>query len=154
MISRGFWHVLIKFISWVSEISACWTSRAWCCPCQTSGDFFAFYLIFGLILRFLHTSDSNFFLVHDARKADFAPYMCLAYRCPGRRRTTVGKEIRLLFLESPQFFKTAKERTKWINWFPVSSTVLCTDPSRKFANCTFKRCCELEHLKFRSQSLN
>ncbi len=102
----------------------------------------------------MHTSDSNFFLVHDARKADFAPYMCLAYRCPGRRRTTVGKEIRLLFLESPQFFKTAKERTKWINWFPVSSTVLCTDPSRKFANCTFKRCCELEHLKFRSQSLN
>ena len=41
-------------------ISACWTSRALCWPCQTSGDFFAFHLIFGLILRFFYTSDSNF----------------------------------------------------------------------------------------------
>ncbi len=30
-------------------------------PCQTSGNFFAFYLIFGLILRFFCTLDSNFY---------------------------------------------------------------------------------------------
>lgn len=42
-------------------ISACWTSRAWCHPCQTSGHFFAFSLVFGLILRFFYTSDSNFY---------------------------------------------------------------------------------------------
>ena len=43
-----------------TEISACWTSRTWCCPCQTSGNPFSFHLIFGLILRFFCTSDSNF----------------------------------------------------------------------------------------------
>ena len=87
--------------------SACWTSRTWCWPCQASGNFFAFHLIFGLILRFFRTSDSNFILMHDARKVGFAPYVCLAYCCPGRRRTTVGKETWLLFLESPQFLKQA-----------------------------------------------
>ena len=86
----------------VGKISACWTSIAWCWPCQTSGDFFAFHLIFGLILRFFRISDSNFILVYDARKTSFAPYMCLAYRCPGRRRTTVRKETWLLFPSSPQ----------------------------------------------------
>ena len=41
-------------------LSACWTSRGWCHPCQTPSDFFAFRLIFGLILRFFCTPDSNF----------------------------------------------------------------------------------------------
>lgn len=51
----------VEIISWVSEISACWTLRAWCWPRQISGDFFAFRLIFGLILQFFCTSDSNFY---------------------------------------------------------------------------------------------
>ena len=42
-------------------VIACWTSRPLCGSCQTSGDFFAFYLIFGLILRFFRISDSNFY---------------------------------------------------------------------------------------------
>ena len=42
-------------------ISACWTLKTWCWPCQTSGNFFAFHLIFGLILRFFCTSNSNFY---------------------------------------------------------------------------------------------
>lgn len=87
--------------------SACRTSRAWCCPCQTSGNPFAFHLIFGLILRFSAHQILIFILVHGARKAGFAPYMCLAYRCPGQRRTTVEKETWLLFLSSPQFLKQA-----------------------------------------------
>ena len=52
---------LRMIISWVNEISACWTLRAWCWPRQISGHFFAFRLIFGLILRFFCTSDSNFY---------------------------------------------------------------------------------------------
>ena len=43
------------------RVTACWTSRGWCWPCQTSGHFFAFSLVFGLILRFFYTSDSNFY---------------------------------------------------------------------------------------------
>ena len=45
----------------VGKIIACWTLRAWCWPRQISGDFFAFRLIFGLILQFFCTSDSNFY---------------------------------------------------------------------------------------------
>ena len=55
-------------------------------------------------------------LVHDARKAVFAPYMCLAYRCPGRRRTTVEKETWLLLLESPQTFKSEKSWRQQTGW--------------------------------------
>lgn len=43
-----------------------------------------------------------FALVHDAQKTGFAPYVCLAYRCPGQRRTTERKETWLLFSSSPQ----------------------------------------------------
>ena len=36
--------------------------------CQTSGDFFAFHLIFGLILRFSAHQILIFILVHSAQK--------------------------------------------------------------------------------------
>ena len=48
---------------------------------------------FGLIMRFFCLSDPNFTFVDDARKAGFAPYMCLAYRCPGRRWATIGENL-------------------------------------------------------------
>ena len=93
MVTRG--SSVLNIISLVSEISACWTSRTWCWPCQTSGHFFAFSLVFGLILRFFTHQILIFIHVHDARKAGFAPYVCLAYRCPGQRRTTVRIEVSL-----------------------------------------------------------
>ena len=94
-------------------ISAWRTSRAWCCPCQTSGDSFAFLLIFGLILRFFRTSCSIFYPRALRTKSGFCSLYVPCVSLP-RATQDNGRERNLVaVLVFTSIFLTAKEKTQW-----------------------------------------
>ena len=104
---------LRMIISLISEISACWTPRTWCWPCQTSGNFFAFRLIFGLILRFFCTWSSNFQSRVRCTKSKFCS-LCVPCVLLPRATQDNSKERNLVavLVFTSQFFQNSKGAKK------------------------------------------